>query len=126
MYNVTKQNHPQYGNVIEIIRDEAGPAPTPFQAEQLARKEYRLWKESGTKKIRFLIDQQIVNLTELTHWSHEEYKSLSKCQECGKILSGDVYTHSLSGDALFCRQACADANYDWQVDHLSDCEECDL
>lgn len=126
MYNVTKQEHPQYGNVIEITKDVAGSVPTPFQAEQLARKEHRFWKESGAKRIRFLIDQQIVNLTELSHWSHEEYKSLPKCQECGKILSGDVYTHSLSGISLFCRQACADADYDWQMEHLSESEECDL
>ena len=126
MYNVTKKNHETYGNVIEITKDEDGSIKTPFQAEQLARKERRVWSELDGTKVRFLVDGKIIKLSDLEHWGNEEYKSLPKCQGCGSLLDGQVYTHSLSGTLLFCQQVCANKDYSNRMEHLNDFEEFDL
>jgi hypothetical protein len=125
MYSVRRQTHPQYGSVVEILREETGTCINPFQAEQQARKERRLWQDEKIKA-RFLIDNQILALTDLEKWSHDEYQSLPKCQDCGKLLCGEVFSHSLADSQFFCSQSCADNNYHRKVDHLNDCEECDL
>src|SRR5579885_3535872 len=98
MYQVLRTQHPKYGNVLEVVHEENGPFPTPFWAIQQVRKERRLWLESGAKKVRILIDNRIMTLDQAEQWSNEEYKSLPKCETCGKILSGDVHTHRLCGN----------------------------
>lgn len=124
MYTITRKEDPKYGNVIEVTRE--GTIETPFYAVLAAKKDCRLWKESGARKVRFLVDGQILNLTELEKWAREEYQSLPKCHWCVKILDGDVYTHRLSGDRLFCRQDCADRDYAQEMEHMTDYEEFDL
>jgi len=128
MYKVSRQIHEKYGNTIEVIRDESGSEQTPFQAVQQAIRLRRLWKEESKSKIRILIDGQVLTPSQAETWANEEYKSLPKCEECGKVLSGDVYTHQFCGDNLFCSSRCADKNYDFQVEKMNDNDEteCDL
>jgi hypothetical protein len=125
MYNVARQNHSKYGNVIEIAKDDAGDCQTPFQAYNKARHLRRLWMESDGGKVRILVDGKVRTVAQTEQWSNEEYKSLPKCEACAKILRGDVYTHRLCGSNLFCTQACADKDYNYQMEKLSDEEECD-
>jgi hypothetical protein len=96
---------------------------TPFQAVQRAFTERRLWQESGTKKVRLLIDGQIMSTKEAERWSNEEYKSLPKCKACAKILDGNVYSHRLCNSGLFCSEDCADKDYLEEVEKLKDEEE---
>ncbi len=122
MYKVSRLTHEKYGNVIEIIRAEPGEEATPFRAVNKALTLRRLWKEESNSKVRILIDGQVMQPSRAETWANEEYKSLPKCQECGAILAGDVHTHSLSDD-LFCSTKCADKNYDFKVEKMSDNEE---
>lgn len=122
MYKVFRTNHTKYGQVIEIIRDELGEEATPFRAVNRALNIRRLWKEETNSKVRILIDGQVMHPSQAETWANEEYKSLPKCEECGAILAGDVYSHSLS-DVLFCSTKCADKNYNFKVDKMSDNEE---
>jgi hypothetical protein len=114
-----RQTHPDYGPIIEIVRDELGSYDDPFLVEKQAKKE---WKK-GT---RFLIDNQIFNIHQLEIWIREEYQSLPKCQNCAKILKDQVFSHDLAGNGLFCSQICSDYNYHQRADHLNDYEECDI
>lgn len=125
MYKVSNLQHEQYGNVVHIERVEESSIDTPFFAWQQAIKSRRLWQESGTQKIRFLVDDQIMTAKQLEAWSVEEYKRLPKCEACAKILGGDVYTHRLCGHFLFCSQSCADKNYHQEVEKLKDEEDID-
>ena len=125
MYNVNRQNHTKYGNVVEIVRQEIGTYATPFLAVNAAITAKRLWREEGAKKVRFLIDGQVMTVSQAEHWSNEEYKSLPKCYTCAKILGGNVYTHQLYGDRLFCSQSCADKDYSQEVEKRLDEEEID-
>ena len=125
MYNVVRQNHSKYGNVIEIARDDAGESQTPFQASNKAIMMRRLWRESDGGKVRILIDGKVLTVAQTEQWSNEEYKSLPKCEACAKILRGDVYTHKFCGSNLFCSQACADKDYNYHMEKLNDEEECD-
>jgi hypothetical protein len=124
-YQVLKQIHPDYGNVILIQHAEDGFFNTPFQAERAAKREYQNWKGNNKIKIRFLIDQEILQLNQLEHWANEEYTDLPKCQECAQILDGKVYNHSLSDTYLFCSINCCDRNYAEEIEHLNDYEEFD-
>jgi hypothetical protein len=123
MYKVSRQVHEKYGNVVEIIRDDSGSEQTPFQAAQQAIGMRRLWKEETKGKVRILIDGQVLTTAQAESWSKEEYESLPKCKECGKILSGDVHTHQLCSSNLFCSRNCADKNYDFQIEKMNDNEE---
>jgi hypothetical protein len=124
MYLVNKILHDLYGNIIEIVRnDDKIGYMNPFQAIQMAKKERRLWHESGIKKIRYLIDDQIMNVNQIDHWANEEYKSLPKCETCGAILGEQVYTHQFCGNNLFCSQSCTDKNYLEQTEKIKDEEE---
>jgi hypothetical protein len=125
MYNVVRQNHTKYGSVVEIALDDAGENETPFQAFNKAKTMRRLWLESGEKKVRILVNGKVMTVAQAEQWSNEEYKSLPKCEACAKILRGDVYTHKFCGSNLFCSQACADKDYAYQMEKLSDEEECD-
>jgi len=123
MYRVSKQNHSKYGNVVEITREDSGEYQTPFQAANKALNMRRLWKEEIKEKIKLLVDGQILTPTRLESWANEEYKSLPKCEECGKILTGDVYTHRVCGNNLFCSRVCADKNYDFILEKMNDNDE---
>jgi hypothetical protein len=123
MYKVSNQTT-EYGNVVIIEQDEDG-IEAPFFAVQQALKNRRLWRESGATKVRFLVGGKIMSPKEMESWSREEYKSLPKCPTCIKILSGNVFTHRLSGTDIFCTQACADQDYNQKIERLKDEEEID-
>lgn len=124
MYSVEKDYTEQYGNVIKINRCTESSFETPFQAFNQALTLLRLWKDGG--KIRFLVNGQILTKKQTEKWSNEEYKSLPKCENCAKILSGSIYTHSLSRGYIFCTQGCADKDYVFKVEQLEDERECDF
>jgi len=125
MYIVRQQQHEGYGNVVVLERQEHGIA-SPFLAVQQALKQKRLWKESGIKGIRLLIDGQVMTTAQAESWQRNEYQSLPKCQECGSLLGEEVYTHQFCGDNLFCSQCCADQNYHENMEKLKDEEDSDL
>lgn len=122
MYGVTRFSHPQHGPVIKIERLANGSQLTPFQAVQCACKERELWRGLGVKKVRILIDDQVMTPKQAEHWAKEEYAGLPKCPQCVKILNEDVFIHRLRPD-FFCSQDCADQNYDYQIEILKDEEE---
>jgi hypothetical protein len=124
MYQVNNKTDAQYGNVV-IIQTATQGIETPFFAMQQALKNKRLWQESGATRIRFLINGEIMSPKEMETWSHKEYKSLPKCPWCYKILGGDVFTHSLSTD-IFCKQVCADQDYQDKCERLQDEQDIDL
>jgi hypothetical protein len=123
MYKVSKQIHERYGNIIEITRDDTGEFENPFQAINKAITIRRLWFEESNSKIRFLIEDQLLTRGRAEVWANNEYKSLPKCEECAKILSGSVYTHEFCGSSLFCSQSCSDKNYIFQIEKMNDNEE---
>lgn len=125
MYSVNRITHERYGPVIHIERVENGSLTTPFQACQRALTERRLWVESGTKKVRILVDDQVMSPKQAEHWAHEEYKSLPKCEGCAKILNGDLHTHQFSTTKFFCSNNCADRDYLEEVEKRKDEEEID-
>ena len=122
MYVVTRITHPEYGAVIHIEREMNGSMSTPFQAVQSGCKEGRLWLEAGAKKVRFLIDDQLLSVKQAEHWAIEEYKTLHKCFVCAKVLYEVLITHKLSCE-LFCSQECADIDYNEEIEKLKDEEE---
>jgi hypothetical protein len=126
MYKVQRSTHKKYGNIVEILRAEIGEFDTPFFAVECAKKQRRLWKEEGGEKIRYLVDNQILNSEQLRNWSNEEYESLPKCGWCAKVLGEQVCTNTLSPGTLYCCQDCSDNDYHRQMDYLNDYEECDL
>lgn len=125
MYSVNQLTHQRYGSVIHIERAENGSLMTPFQAVNAALKERRIWMESGTPKVRILVDNQVLTPKQAERWANEEYKSLPKCEGCAKILNGDIYTHRLSSTKVFCSETCSDRDYDEEVEKLKDEEEID-
>lgn len=125
MYSVHRQTHDKHGKVIEITRENDGVYPTPGKAYNAAVTMRRLWKEEGATKVRILVDDQVMAPSQAEHWANEEYKSLPKCHWCSQILGGDVHTHRLCSDRLFCSQACADKDYLEEVEKIKDEEEID-
>jgi hypothetical protein len=125
MYNVTRQTYEKYGNVIEITREDSGEFETPFQACNKAFYMKRIWFEEIKTKIRLLVDDKIMSVSQINKWVNDEYKSLPKCESCAKILNGNVYTHNLCNNYLFCSEDCSNENYRIQMEKLSDEEECD-
>lgn len=119
MYKVSQEISPKYGNVIIITCEEQG-IKLPFDAMQQALKSRRLWRDSGTTKIRLLVDGQIMTTSQLERWAHEEYQTLPKCAYCASLLDGEVYTHQLCGNNLFCQQSCADQDYHTQAERIMD------
>jgi len=123
MYKIIKHtNHLNYGKTIEIVKDNSMPMITPFQVANKALQMKRLWKEKTKYKIKLLVAGRILTDSQLESWSIEEYKLLPKCEECGKILADQIYTHRLS-DHFFCTQLCADRNYDFILEKMNDNEE---
>lgn len=125
MYSVNRVTHQLYGSIVAVERQENGSFDTPSRAVQAAIKERRLWKESGQKKVRILIDDQILTPNQAESWAHEEYKTLPKCKGCAKILSENLYTHQLCRSGFFCSQDCADKDYTEEIEKLKDEEEID-
>lgn len=119
MYSVIRFSHPDHGPVIHIKMDMNGSERTPFQAVQSACKERRLWMESGIRRVRILIDHQVMTVKQAEHWAIEEYKIIPKCFGCAKPLNEDVITHQLRSE-LFCSQECADKDYNEQIENLKD------
>jgi len=126
MYKVNRTTHERYGSVIEITHDESGKFETPFQAVNNAVYQRRLWLEEGAVKVRFLINGQVMITKRAESWAIQEYKDLPKCEECAKILNGNVFTHQYCGTNLFCSQVCADKNFDYIVSQWDEETECDL
>jgi hypothetical protein len=124
MYSIQVSNHQKYGTVVEIVRSEDGALATPFVAIQRAFTERRLLMQGVNKKIRFLIDGQILTKSKVESWANEEYKSLPKCFGCAAILNNTVYNHTLSKH-LFCSQEHADRDYQELMERYDDEEECD-
>lgn len=128
MYKVSFRPDEHYGSVIAIELDENGSFSSPFVAVQRALSERRLWKDkviTNTGRLRFLVDGKIMTTQQMEQWQREEYQSLSKCQACAKILDGEVHTHQLCGDSLFCGKVCADQAYHEKLEKLKDEEEVD-
>lgn len=126
MYRVSRITHQKYGDCIEVVREENGTFKTPFQAIQQVRKERRVMLESSTKRVKILIDNQILTISQAETWANEEYQSLAKCKTCGSLLDGDVHTHRLCGSDLFCSSACADKDYAEKTEIDNDESEFDL
>lgn len=124
MYSVTRSSHPTHGSTIVVESDPNGSELTPFQAVQCACKMRRLWMEGGAKKVRIMIDEQLMSPKQAEHWAHEEYASLPKCPGCAKIMNERVFNHQLSSE-LFCSQNCADQDYNERVEKIKDEEEID-
>lgn len=125
MYSVNRITHDRHGPVIHIGRVENGSCQTPFQAVQNALRERRLWSEETSKKVRILVDEQVMSPKQAEHWANEEYKSLPKCEGCAKILDDDVYTHQLSKTKFFCSKVCVDRDYNEEIEKRKDEEEID-
>lgn len=125
MYNIIRQTHENYGCIIVIERTIDNKRLTPFQAVREALKEQKIWIDESSKKVRLLIDNQIMSPQQAEVWAKEEYTSLPKCLRCGKLLGEDVITHELR-IGFFCTQGCADKDYIQQLEVLQDEEEVDL
>ncbi len=126
MYLVSRSVHEKYGKIISISLDHSGEFISPYQAVQKLRNIKRLWKlEEPENKIRYLVDNKIMTIAQVESWSNEEYKSLSKCENCGTILKENVFTHALCKSNLFCSQLCTDQNHKICLDKLEDEEECE-
>lgn len=123
MYKVEKLKHEEYGRVITITRD--GELETPFAAIRQAKSLYHLWLKEKPGRVRLLIDAQVMSIKHADHWANQEYREIPKCEECAKILGGDVFNHQLT-DHLFCSRKCADQNYSYLISLRDEEEECDL
>jgi hypothetical protein len=126
MYKASRLNHERYGRVIEIVRDDSEEYVTPFQVVNRAITMRRLWMEEEPAKVRILIDGQVMITKRAETWANQEYASLPKCENCAKILNGQVFTHSLSEVFLFCSERCSDNNFNYLVSQRDEEYECDL
>jgi hypothetical protein len=122
MYTVSRLTHDRHGPVVFIERAVNGSHPTPYRAVNAACKERRLWKESGTKKVRILIDDQIFSPKQAEQWAQKEYVSLPKCAWCVKVLDGQIHSHRLS-ESFFCSAECSDKDYNEKIEIQKDEEE---
>jgi hypothetical protein len=125
MYNIIRQTHENYGYVIVIERTADNKQITPLQAVREAIKQQKLWSIESSKKVRILIDNQIMSPQQAECWAKEEYNTLPKCKWCAKLLNEDVITHQLS-IGFFCSQDCADKDYNNQLEISQDEEEVEL
>lgn len=123
MYNISRQTHEVYGNIIHISIEEKGSYNNPFETVNNVKLIKRLWLEEGVPKVRILINNQILTIKEMIKWSIEEYKFLPKCRTCGCILATNVFTHRLCGVHLFCTQLCADINLSFELEKMEDEED---
>lgn len=125
MYNVSFQSHDKYGQIVTISLEEIGTYLNPFQAANQARLLRRRALESGSVKVRFFIDNEILTIQELENWASQEYNFLPKCFSCGSILKTQVHTHPLCKTNLFCSQQCADKDYTLENEKMLDLTEID-
>lgn len=124
MYTVIIDTNSKYGNVIVIETNAIGEYELPFDAILKAKSLRR--KMNTSKKIRFLINEQVLSLNQLDSWAFNEYKSLSKCTNCPAILHDkEVFTHAFCKEKLFCSQHCADEDYKLYLEKSEDEHECD-
>lgn len=122
MYTISRLTHEKYGSIILIERIEAGSFLVPFFAVQAAIKEQRLWLEEGAKKVRILIDDQVMSHKQAEQWATEEYTQLPKCAACATVLNEELHQHQFSDD-FYCSIQCADRAYDEWIEKLKDEEE---
>jgi len=122
MYSVNRFSHPNYGSVVTIERTLNGSHPTPYRAVNAACKERRLWKESGIKKVRILIDNQVLSPQQAEKWAQQEYQSLPKCSWCIKVLEENIHTHQFT-ESFFCSSECADKDYMEKIEIQKDEED---
>jgi hypothetical protein len=125
MYNVSNQVHELYGEIVTISIEEIGSHLSPFQAANQARLLRRSILEKGAKKVKFLIENEILTIHNLENWANKEYKFLPKCFACGSILKTQVYTHPLCKNNLFCSKECSDMNYTLMNEKMLDEVEID-
>lgn len=110
MYNVSRIIHEKYGYLLSIERIDLGSFQSPYEALYAVIKKCQDWQKDSLKKVRILIDHQVLSLKGAERWANEEYKSLPKCENCPTILHGDIHTHQLS-ESFFCSKKCADQDY---------------
>ena len=122
MYCVNRLTHERHGSVVHIERSLNGSYPTPYRAVNAASRERRLWKESGVKKVRILIDDQVFSPQQAEKWAQQEYQSLPKCAWCVKVLDGNIHTHRLS-ESFFCSVECSDKDYNEKLEIQKNEEE---
>lgn len=122
MYSISHVSHPDYGDVVTVERVVNGEQLTPFRAVQCARTKQRILQDAGIKKVRFLIDNQVLSFKQAEQWAEEEYKTLPKCSGCAKIMEENVFIHRLSTN-LFCSQICSDRDYNERLEKLKDEED---
>lgn len=122
-YSISRQTHERHGPVISIDRTEEVGELTPFRAVQQAYKAQRAWQEEGVKKVRLVVDGQVMSCKQAEKWAHEEYQTLPKCHTCAKVLGGEVHTHQFCDSHLFCSSDCSDADYLEEMEKLKDEEE---
>jgi hypothetical protein len=125
MYNIIRQTHENYGCIVVIERTIDNKQMTPFQAVREAIKQQKLWIDESAKKVRILIDDQIMSTQQAEYWAKEEYAVLPKCKLCAKILNEDVISHQLK-IGFFCSQYCSDKDYNNQLEVLQDEEEFEI
>lgn len=125
MYNIIKQTHENYGCIIVIEHTADGKALTPFQAVRSAIKDQEIWIKEISKKVRLLIDDQIMSPQQAECWAKEEYKNLPKCKLCAKVLNEDVITNQFS-NSFFCSEDCADKDYNERIEQSKYEEEIEL
>lgn len=71
-YSIKVIDHPEYKQLISIVRDDNGEHSTPFQIYNVAllkRRELLLDNPS----VRFIVDDQILTPKQLENWSNQEY-----------------------------------------------------
>ena len=76
--SISRQTHERHGPVISIDRTEEVGELTPFRAVQQAYKAQRAWQEEGVKKVRLVVDGQVMSCKQAEKWAHEEYQTLPK------------------------------------------------
>lgn len=121
MYNVYKEKHSVYGNIIVINIEDNGKFNLPFDAVNKGLTIKRLWKTKS--KIRFFINGQIMSAKEAESWANKEYKILEKCTACSNILINKCIIYL--NNKAYCSQLCADKDYQYYLDHLDEEVEID-
>ena len=125
MYNCQYKVHEIYGNIIEVSITNIGSFNTPFQLVSHIKTLKKILSKD-LKKIKILINNEIVDSKNLDLWAKNEYEFLPKCFNCYSILEGDVATHRFANGKLFCQQLCADSDFQKELDKTLDEEEIDF
>jgi hypothetical protein len=111
MYTVSTGADSKYGNIVIISTIDIGEYELPFDAVRKAKSLRR--EMNTTKKIRFLVNEQVLSLTQLE-------------SNCPVILHDkEVFAHAFSKEKLFCSQYCADEDYKLYLEKTEDEYECD-